>query len=62
VDHVIEEPIGGAHRDHYQMASRLKMYLSRTVRELAEKPVDTLLEERYEKFRRMGQFLEDATG
>lgn len=58
VDDVIEEPVGGAHRDHYQMASRLKMYLSKTLRELADKPIDQLLTERYDKFRQMGQFLE----
>ncbi|MDA8746505.1 acetyl-CoA carboxylase carboxyltransferase subunit alpha, partial [Rubripirellula amarantea] len=28
VDDVLEEPLGGAHRDHHQMASRLKGYLS----------------------------------
>jgi acetyl-CoA carboxylase carboxyl transferase subunit alpha len=27
VDDVIEEPLGGAHRDHHQMAARMKMYL-----------------------------------
>ena len=30
VDDVLQEPLGGAHRDHHQMASRLKSYLSRT--------------------------------
>ena len=58
VDDVIEEPLGGAHRDHYQMASRLKMYLAKNLRELCDKPADDLLAERYEKFRRIGQFLE----
>ncbi|MEM8866599.1 MAG: acetyl-CoA carboxylase carboxyltransferase subunit alpha [Planctomycetota bacterium] len=61
VDDVIEEPIGGAHRDHYQMASRLKMYLSKTLRELCEKPTDELLAERYEKFRHIGQFLDSTS-
>ena len=58
VDTVIEEPLGGAHRDHYQTASRLKVYLLRTLRELADLPVEELLDARYEKYRRMGQFLE----
>ena len=58
VDDVIEEPLGGAHRDHHQMAGRLKMYLVRTLRELTAQPTDELLAARYEKFRRMGQFLE----
>lgn len=58
VDDVIEEPLGGAHRDHRQMAARLKMYLLRTLRELASHDVERLLADRYEKFRRMGKFLE----
>ena len=40
------------------MAGRLKMYLIKTLRELLRKPTDQLLAERYEKFRRMGPFLE----
>jgi acetyl-CoA carboxylase carboxyl transferase subunit alpha len=60
VDHVIEEPRGGAHRDHHQTAARLKIYLLKTLRELAATPKPRLLQERYEKFRRMGVFLEEA--
>jgi len=59
VDHVIEEPLGGAHRDHHQIAMRVKHYLARTLRELVSQPVDQLLAARYEKFRRMGVFLDD---
>jgi acetyl-CoA carboxylase carboxyl transferase subunit alpha len=58
VDDVIEEPLGGAHRDHHQMAARLKMYLMKSLRELVGKPVERLLEDRYAKFRRIGEFLE----
>jgi acetyl-CoA carboxylase carboxyl transferase subunit alpha len=58
VDAVIEEPPGGAHRDPRQMATRLKTYLSRTLRELLTQPADKLVADRYEKFRRMGKFLE----
>ena len=46
IDDVVEEPLGGAHRDHYQMASRLKMYLGKTLRELHRVPVDELLQQR----------------
>jgi len=60
VDDVIEEPLGGAHRDHHQMAGRLKMYLIKTLRELLKLPQEKLLAERYEKFRSMGPFLELA--
>lgn len=58
VDDVLEEPLGGAHRDHHQMASRLKTYLSRTLAELEGKTPDELVSQRYEKFRRIGVFLE----
>ncbi|HEX7449245.1 MAG TPA: acetyl-CoA carboxylase carboxyltransferase subunit alpha [Pirellulales bacterium] len=60
IDDVIEEPLGGAHRDHHQMAARLKLYFLKSIRELAGRPADALLAARYEKFRRMGQFLEPA--
>lgn len=60
IDSVIEEPLGGAHRDHHQMASRLKTYLSKTLRELQAQPIEDLVEARYEKFRQMGVFLEDS--
>ncbi len=58
VDDVIEEPLGGAHRDHFQMAARLKIYLLKTIRELVGRPIDQLLDARYAKYRRMGEFLE----
>ncbi|MCO6047728.1 acetyl-CoA carboxylase carboxyltransferase subunit alpha [Aeoliella sp. ICT_H6.2] len=60
IDDVIEEPTGGAHRDHYQMAARLKMYLVKTLRELTELPPDELVAQRYEKFRKIGMYLEEA--
>lgn len=58
VDCVIHEPLGGAHRDHHQMATRLRTYLCNTLTELEAQDLDQLLEARYEKFRRMGEFLE----
>ncbi len=58
IDDVIEEPLGGAHRDHPQMAARLKMYLLRNLKELCAKPLEELVAARYEKFRRIGSFLE----
>lgn len=58
VDDVIEEPLGGAHRDHHQTAGRLKMYLIKTLRELSKLSTDQLLAERYERFRHIGSYLE----
>ncbi|MCE9605760.1 MAG: acetyl-CoA carboxylase carboxyltransferase subunit alpha [Planctomycetia bacterium] len=58
IDDIIEEPLGGAHRDHNQTAARMKMYLQRSFRELLALTPEKLLAARYEKFRRMGMFLE----
>jgi len=59
VDDVLEEPLGGAHRDHHQMASRMKSYLSRQLSHLEQIPKDQLVNQRYEKFRRIGVFLDN---
>ena len=58
IDEVVREPLGGAHRDHHAMASILKMFLRTQLRELVGIPVEQLLEARYQRFRRMGVFLE----
>ena len=58
VDDVIEEPLGGAHRDPHQMAARLKLYLIKVLEQLNEQPLDDLVASRYEKFRRLGVYLE----
>lgn len=58
IDTVIAEPLGGAQRDHHQTATRLKTFLSATLSELEAIPLESLVAERYEKFRRMGEFFE----
>jgi acetyl-CoA carboxylase carboxyl transferase subunit alpha len=58
IDDVIAEPLGGAHRDHHQMANRLKMYLVSSLRELVNQPLEQLLDKRYDKFRKIGAVLE----
>jgi acetyl-CoA carboxylase carboxyl transferase subunit alpha len=54
IDDIIPEPLGGAHRDHREMANTLKSYLLRYLRDLKALPPDDLLQRRYQKFRRMG--------
>jgi len=56
IDDIIPEPLGGAHRDHREMATTLKAYLLRYLRDLRPLSNDELLEQRYQKFRRMGVF------
>jgi acetyl-CoA carboxylase carboxyl transferase subunit alpha len=58
IDDIIAEPLGGAHRDPAWMANRLKAYLRGAIRELSAIPTENLVRGRYEKFRRMGIFLE----
>jgi acetyl-CoA carboxylase carboxyl transferase subunit alpha len=56
IDDILNEPLGGAHRDHREMAGTLKTYLLRNLRDLRRLPVEDLLEQRYQKFRKMGVF------
>jgi acetyl-CoA carboxylase carboxyl transferase subunit alpha len=58
IDDLIPEPLGGAHRDPREMANTLKTYLLRYLRELRGVAAEALLEQRYQKFRRMGVFHE----
>jgi acetyl-CoA carboxylase carboxyl transferase subunit alpha len=57
VDEVIPEPLGGAHRNPEQAAASLRQAIVRALDELADVPVETLLDARYEKFRRIGAHL-----
>jgi acetyl-CoA carboxylase carboxyl transferase subunit alpha len=56
IDDIIPEPLGGAHRDHREMANTLKSYLLRYLRELRPQSIKDLLQGRYQKFRKMGVF------
>ncbi len=61
IDDVIEEPLGGSHRDPRQMAARLKAYLTKTLDQLVKVSPDDLATDRYDKFRKMGTYLEQMT-
>jgi acetyl-CoA carboxylase carboxyl transferase subunit alpha len=56
IDDIIPEPLGAAHRDHQAMGNILKAYLQKYLRELKQLPVGDLMEQRYQKFRRLGVF------
>jgi acetyl-CoA carboxylase carboxyl transferase subunit alpha len=60
IDEIVPEPEGGAHSDHEASASLLGRVLDRSLRELNRLTTAELLERRYDKFRRMGQFFEAA--
>jgi acetyl-CoA carboxylase carboxyl transferase subunit alpha len=54
VDHMIPEPMGGAHRNIGEMAARLRETLSKQLDELLQKPLDVLLEQRYQRLMSFG--------
>jgi acetyl-CoA carboxylase carboxyl transferase subunit alpha len=56
VDEVIPEPLGGAHQNQEAAIANVREAITRNLDELSKVPVDQLLEERYEKFRRVGFF------
>ncbi|WP_337175515.1 acetyl-CoA carboxylase carboxyltransferase subunit alpha [Paludisphaera sp.] len=60
IDEVVPEPLGAAHRDHAEMAAALKQFLLRNLRRLIPVPTDELMDRRYDKFRKIGVFLDDA--
>lgn len=54
VDKVIDEPLGGAHRDYQQMASDVKQQLLAQLRELQGLETEALLSQRYERLMSYG--------
>ncbi|MFL2876897.1 MAG: acetyl-CoA carboxylase carboxyltransferase subunit alpha [Pontiellaceae bacterium] len=55
-DQIIPEPPGGAHTDLIAAANLLKQALLENLAELNQKSATEIQEERYQKFRAMGQF------
>jgi acetyl-CoA carboxylase carboxyl transferase subunit alpha len=58
IDEIVKEPLGGAHRDHKAAANNLLEAISRNLKELRAIPPEQLVEERYQKFRKMSRFVE----
>lgn len=58
IDEIVPEPEGGAHLDHEAAAALLDPVLDRSLRDLLALQPKELVDRRYEKFRRMGQFFE----
>jgi acetyl-CoA carboxylase carboxyl transferase subunit alpha len=61
IDKIVHEPLGGAQRDHEAMMQSLKKALQESWRQLREKPLDELLEQRFEKLISYGKFKEVET-
>jgi acetyl-CoA carboxylase carboxyl transferase subunit alpha len=60
IDEIVKEPLGGAHRDPQGMAATLKEVVERHLKELEKMDMEELLRLRYEKFRRMGAFIDEG--
>ena len=58
VDKIVHEPPGGAHRDHEAMIQSLKKALQESWRALRDKPLNELLETRFERLIGYGKFRE----
>jgi acetyl-CoA carboxylase carboxyl transferase subunit alpha len=58
VDRIINEPLGGAHRDHVAMAQTLKKALQDALTNLSALPTAELLAKRYERLMSYGRFKE----
>ena len=56
VDKIVNEPVGGAHRDHRQMAAFLKRALGDAYRQVADLKVRELLDRRYERLQSYGRY------
>lgn len=56
IDKIVREPIGGAHRNPKQMATRLKAVLLNELDALEQIPTPELLERRYRRLRGYGAY------
>lgn len=62
IDGIIPEPPGGAHTDWDQAALLVRQTLRKSLQELSQLSPQELIEQRYRKFREMGNFLAEASG
>jgi acetyl-CoA carboxylase carboxyl transferase subunit alpha len=56
VDKIVNEPVGGAHRNTKQMASQLKRALTDALRQVSDLDTKALLERRYERLQAYGRY------
>lgn len=59
IDAIIPEVAGGAHRDVVKQASAMREHLTTTLEELTVLNAEELVQDRYEKFKAIGQFIEN---
>jgi len=59
IDEIIPEPLGGAHRNYPEMCNTLKIFLLKYLSELENLAEESLLEKRYQKYRKLGIYIEE---
>ena len=57
IDKIINEPIGGAQNDVESVADNWKKEILSATKKLSKKTKEELVEERYQKFRAMGEYI-----
>jgi acetyl-CoA carboxylase carboxyl transferase subunit alpha len=62
VDGIIEEPFGGAQRDYDAAAEKLGEAIGKQLKALEKLSEEELLEQRYNKFRSIGRYVEGEEG
>lgn len=60
IDGIVKEPLGGAHSDPDEMAKLLKKHIRTNLKELITQPIDILLEQRIDKYAKIGQWEEST--
>ncbi len=58
IDEIIQEPLGGAHHNPAEVYQRVKGFIHEQWNILKRMPLNCLLEQRYQKFRQMGKFIQ----
>lgn len=59
VDDIVKEPLGGAHKDHEAAGNALYEMISKELNSLSELSEQEILDQRYDRFRKIGSFLEN---
>lgn len=62
IDKIVNEPVGGAHRNPKQMATFLKRALTDAYRQVGDLGLTQLLERRYERLQSYGRFTDTKAG
>ena len=60
IDSIVEEPLGGAHRDYSIACGNLKTAITDSLNSLKQLSIDELVSKRQEKIRGFGKFKEAA--